>query len=335
MNTLESKDRFVNIDGLRTIACIGIVLMHIMTNINYSLQLVVIPKVIDQFGNFVFLFMIISSFAMCCGYYDKFKNNTIDTEMYYSKRVKKILPFFLFLVVVDVITEHNLSSVIEGFADSTLLFGFIQKEISVIGVAWFLGLIFIFYIMFPYFVYLFSNKKRAWIVTFFAALMNITSIYYFNIERSNMFYSFIYFCIGGLIYLYRDSIIKFCKNYKIIGLISVILSICFYCIIPMDNEYLILLKTGVVAFSILLYAISYKSILLGNRITKFIGNISFEIYLCHMVVFRIIEKLKLTHVVNNNFLSYVIVFSLVFCGSVILSIIFKTIYSLFSRKVIK
>ncbi len=81
------------IDGLRTIACIGIVMMHIRANSTYALSGFLYDNIISSFTNFVFLFMVISAFGMCCGYLDKMLNNQISLESFYIKRYSKILPF--------------------------------------------------------------------------------------------------------------------------------------------------------------------------------------------------------------------------------------------------
>ena len=71
------KKYYGSIDGLRTIACIGIVMMHAASNSNYSLNGFLYESVIPSFTNFVFLFMAVSAFSMCCGYYEKVLNNEI------------------------------------------------------------------------------------------------------------------------------------------------------------------------------------------------------------------------------------------------------------------
>lgn len=126
--------RYDGIDGLRTIACVGIVMMHMATNNFYDISGFVYNKLIGSFTNFVFLFMVISAFGMCCGYLDRVLNNQISLEDFYLKRYRKILPFFALLVLIDVIMEPGLGTVIEGFADITLLFGLFPNDISVIGV---------------------------------------------------------------------------------------------------------------------------------------------------------------------------------------------------------
>lgn len=63
------------IDGLRMIAAIGIVMMHIRADNNYEITGVVYNTIILSFTNFVFLFMAVSAFGMWCGYYDRILKN--------------------------------------------------------------------------------------------------------------------------------------------------------------------------------------------------------------------------------------------------------------------
>lgn len=51
------NEHFGAIDGLRTIACIGIVLMHVAANNAYSISGFIYESMIPSFTNFVFLFM--------------------------------------------------------------------------------------------------------------------------------------------------------------------------------------------------------------------------------------------------------------------------------------
>ena len=314
---MKKKERYNSLNGLRAISCIGILIMHVLANGTYNLAPAV-KTIIDSLTQLVFLFMIISSFSMCCGYYEKIKDNKITLEEYYTKRIKKIMPFFIFLVLIDILYNHNLSSLIEGFANTTMMFGFLPKELSVIGVGWFLGLIFIFYMIFPFFVYLFSNKKRAWLTTIIAFAMNLAAVGYFEIGRTNMFYSFIYFCVGGLIYLYKDQIIQFIKNKRIISLLSIIVLLIMFYIIPI-NKYFINSAFILIFSLITCYAIAVDSKILDNKITSYISDISLEIYLSHMLIFRLIEKIKLTNIFNNDYISYIITCCICLIGTIVLA----------------
>ena len=50
---------------------------------------------------------------------------------------------------------------------------------------------------------------------------------------------------------------------------------------------------------------------LSNRLTRFISEISMEMYLAHMVVFRVVEKLHIENVCHNALLRYVITYFMV------------------------
>ena len=66
---MMDKKHYYGIDWLRTVACIGIVMMHMISKANndYVLSGFVAEKMIPSFTNFVFLFMTISDFGMCVG----------------------------------------------------------------------------------------------------------------------------------------------------------------------------------------------------------------------------------------------------------------------------
>ena len=192
------------------IACIGIMMMHLQANNNYEITGYFYNTVIPSFTNFVFLFMTVSAFGMCCGYYEKVMKQTISLSDFYAKRFKKILPFFGVLVLIDVVLSPSRAALFEAFADLTLLFGFLPNagNISVIGVGWFLGLVFVFYLCFPFFCVLLATKKRAWISFTVSLLYNFVCAEYFEVGRSNILYSACFFLAGGLIYLYRKELAK-------------------------------------------------------------------------------------------------------------------------------
>ena len=79
----------------------------------------------------------------------------------------------------------------------------------------------------------------------------------------------------------------------------------------------------VVMFSLMLiYAIGRggKKGILNNRATSFISSVSLEVYLCHMVVLRILQKLKLTTLFPSNLLNYAVTALLTVCGSVVFAL---------------
>ena len=77
-------DRYEGIDGLKAYAIIGIALMHVLANGEYGIGGFVFERLIPSFTNLVFLFMMVSGFGMCCGYYQRIIDQKISVEDFYQ-----------------------------------------------------------------------------------------------------------------------------------------------------------------------------------------------------------------------------------------------------------
>ncbi|MBQ6464326.1 MAG: acyltransferase [Pseudobutyrivibrio sp.] len=316
---MGEKKRYDALDGVRTLACIGIVLMHVLANTEYNLSGFIYDKMIPSFTNLTFLFMSVSGFGMCCGYYDRMISGNIDIVSFYKKRYKKILPFFALLCFMDLIISPSLNSLYEVFANLTLCFGLIPNaDITVIGVGWFLGTVFAFYMLFPFFCFLLADKKRAWLALIASYIMNYLCRVYFDAGRKSIAYSFIFFMVGGMVYIYKEEIEKI-ASMKWISIILLVLSVGIYYFVPDTTLVMLLIGTCILMMSLF---ISEKGLLI-NPIMKFIGGISFEIYLCHMFIFRIVEKLHLSDVTDNDYINYILLFIAVFAGATVFAYVAK------------
>ncbi len=323
------KRRYEAIDGLKALSCIGIVAMHVEANAFSHLEGFLYDRFIPSLTNLVFLFMVISAFGMCCGYYDKFVNQKIDISSFYKKRYKKILPFFALLCFLDFVMSPSLDSLYEVFANITLCFGLIPNaNISVIGVGWFLGVVFAFYFLFPFFCFLLSDKKRAWIALIAAYLMNFSCLHYFNADRSSIAHCFVYFMAGGLVFLYKDKIMEI-RGIRWIALAVLLASLVSFYLVGLYTIFTILISV-----SALIYAMSVNGKgVLNNPFTKLIGGISFEIYLCHMVMFRVVEKAHMLHVTGNEYANYWIVFIIVLVSAGIFAFVAKKLLDRVSDRI--
>ena len=327
-------DRYEGIDGLKAYAIIGIALMHILTNGEYRMGGFVFERMIPSFTNLVFLFMMVSGFGMCCGYYQKFKDQKIGVVDFYKKRYSKIWPYFALLCVLDFVMLPSKSALYEVFANLTLCQGLLPNmNISVIGVSWTLAVIFVFYLLFPFFCFLLENKKRAWLAFICAVIYNfVCSTYFFDEShiadraavnfsaRTNILYCVVYFIAGGLIFLYRKELADFASKYKAFaGAILLIATVAYFAV---GGNTLTMLFFCVVA---LIYTLGCRTGggVLVNPVAKFLGGISFEIYLCHMVIYRVLEKLHIIHLFGNGLLAYIFTAVAVICGSVVFSVCAK------------
>lgn len=333
----ESKvlNHYPGLDVVRVVAITGIVLMHVMANGNHGLKGFLFEKIIGTAGNFTILFMMVSAFGMCCGYYEKFKNGTIDIEKFYKRRYEKLWPFFALLCVLDVAISPSVNSLYEVFANLTLVQGLLPNpQISVVGVSWTLAVIFVFYLLFPFFCFLLCSKRRAWMGLVIAGTYNVfCQLYFFDenhiltnfIERENILYSAVFFMAGGLIYLYRERLCNL-KSIKAVSLICLICAAVIYYFLSQND-----LAMALFSVTIIIFAITRSGRLGNSKLVKQLSSISFEVYLSHMMVYRILEKLSINHLFGANVASYGLTAALTLAGAIAFSYVAKQVISKFMK----
>ena len=303
---MTKPERYPAIDGVRTYSIFGILIMHVCANSGLRFEGFLYNRLIPAFTDFVFLFMMVSAFGMCCGYFDKISNGEIRIEEFYKKRYQKIWPFFTLLCCLDFAVSPGKDTLYMLFADLTLCFALLPNaQISVIGVGWTLGLIFVFYLLFPFFCFLLGNKRRAWFSFVVAIVFNVLCTEFFFdtnhmpvgfliSSRTNIVYSSVFFLAGGLIFLYRNQLSGLsCNNRVVCYGLTVMAAILYF---ANTNTFTRLLLGSL----LLILALKQDDRILSNKVTGFLSSISFEIYLCHMVVYRVVEKTKIFCWIENT-----------------------------------
>ena len=172
---------------------------------------------------------------------------------------------------------------------------------------------------------LIENGRRAWTVFGLSVAWHFMCLYYFEASRANVLYSACFFLAGGLIYLYREQIERWNK-WAAAGL--VLAAAVVYYVIGRNTAACLVLSAA-----FLIYAVSDQGKLLNNRITKFISGISMEIYLSHMVAFRLAEKLKLTSALGDGWEQYIFSVIIVLCGAAVFSLVLQKSLKKLGKKV--
>ena len=161
--------------------------------------------------------------------------------------------------------------------------------------------------------------------------MNYVGGSYFDIGRTNIIYCLCYLIAGGLIYLYRGELESFSNKYRWSSLGIIVVTVVLYFLIGGNTITMLL-----VSASMLVYALgrNRRGVLL-NPFTKFISSISMEIYLSHMVIFRVIERLSINTIIGNGWVQYAVTVVIVLVGTIIFSTVMKKILDLLGNKVSK
>lgn len=319
--------KYDSLNGMRAYAAIAILAMHVLENSEYTGIASIVSTKVDLLKWLIYLFMIISGFSLCCGYYERILHQSISIVEFYKKRYKKILPFFALLVFMDCMMNLSLNSVIEGIADITLVYALLPNaSISVLGVGWFLGIVFLFYMIFPFYCFWMRSKKNAWLTFAVCVFYNLSEQLYFldsshvvegYQSHTNFLFCSVFFCAGGLIYLYRNEFMVYVKKYRYGYLLVILLmTIASFYAWPQISG-LVEPFVCLIVFSLwIIYAISVESIVLNNKWVTFISGISLEIYLCHMFVYRILEKMHILYILGRGYLAYVSMVFVTLFGSI-------------------
>lgn len=328
------RERYDNLDGLRVISCLCIIGMHINANADYGLGSTG-EQIVALWTHFVALFLMISGFGMFCGYYERFKSGSIDLNSFYTKRYRKILPFFITLIVIDIAMNRNFAHVVEGITEASLVFGLLpNNQPEVIGVSWTLGVIFLFYMLFPFVVYLCWNKRRIWLTFAASVVLSLfCSLYYFTDKfvidgfapRHSFLYCAPWFLAGGIVYIYRDRIQSLIKRIRWAWLALCLCLSVVWCITPHDDNWITMMKNLALFALWLMYAISAKSRVLSNKVVSYLSSISLELYLAQMLVFRVVEKTHCLYLAGHGWVSYLIVWATVVALLIVFIRVWKNI----------
>lgn len=304
--------------------------MHVLSNISVKpSENYLTSTLIPFFTDFTLLFMIVSGFSMCCGYYQRIKDGSVAPNTFYKKRYLRILPFFAILSLLDFALEPKLETLYQVYANLTLCFSLLPAHnITVIGVGWFLGIVFLFYLLFPFFVFMLDNRRRAWLS--FALTLTFVLIA-FNAEfvtgtvgRSNFVFCAPFFLSGGLVFMYRTGIEQTVRSHSIMCSLMVLLAtVCYFVGKGVYSESINYIAELCMFSLWLVCAIGISSRVLSNKVLKYLSGISMEIYLAHMVIFRVVEKLHIEKYIEQTDMLYVATSLLTICGVVSFAHILK------------
>lgn len=229
-------------------------------------------------GLAVAIFLFVSGYGLATQFY---KRNNYLKGFIIGKVVKLYFVFLVSNIVVTVInnifleTNYNVMDIIK----SSLIMNFSDgREL------WFVAIILFFYVAF-YFSFKFLKDKKAVIAICIAPILYIVLCQVLG--RGLWWYNTAFcFPIGILTAYYKSGIVHFLKmkfNYLLpLSLIGTVGSL--YLSLKVSN----LLQFATPLIFILVVLLILMKVDLNSKVMNFINNISFEIYLLHLVILKVI-----------------------------------------------
>lgn len=308
---MENNNRIEHLDSLRGLASIIVVFSHFFLayGIDINFKAVTYSPLHFFYDGFaaVTFFFVLSGFVLTLSLY---KSKIFNLNSFYLKRVFRIMPSYLFVLVISVLfyrdfiiiqTKPESTNWINAFWAKPLDVNNFVKQMffilptdtaNLVFQNWTLNIEIIFSFILP-FLYLILKKTNIYVFICF----NLILLILFDVPIF-----IIHFSLGIILALNKDLIVSqfifYEKKYRILIFIITILLCTYRFTIPMyyyyifrkfnflNNENLIWVLTGLGSFLILLYSLSFKqfSSFLSKSFFKLLGRLSYSIYLVHVIV---------------------------------------------------
>lgn len=299
-----------DIDGLRAIAVLSVVIYHVFPNFLK--------------GGFigVDIFFVISGFLISTIIFENLNNNSFSFATFYSRRIRRIFPALITVLITTAIFGyyvlfsdefHQLGRHIIGGATFSSNFTLLKEsgyfdtssELKPLLHLWSLGIEEQFYIIFPilcYLIYKFKTKfaltknSICYLIIFLLAVSFIFNVISINEDTTKTFYyphtrfwELLFGSFLALLLLNKNSFFdnneKFNSILSFVGIITLIIGFVYIdatlkfpgyiALIPVIGSFLVIASGN---------NATINKFLLSNKILVWFGKISFPLYLWHWVL---------------------------------------------------
>jgi peptidoglycan/LPS O-acetylase OafA/YrhL len=297
-----TKTYRTDIDGLRAIAVISVILFHLGYLTNGYLG--------------VDIFFVISGYLITGLIYNEVKDKQFSVKRFYERRIRRIIPLVLFTTLVAFILGliYMLPDDLENLSQSVFASNFsannilmkitsadywaVRNDYNPLMHTWSLGVEEQFYLLYPVIFFFLKKDKIKYILPLliFLTVLSLLSFIISDNVSSKFYYlqyRFFELSIGGIcaIYFSGSNKLKNSKNtlYILLSLLSALSVLLIFNFIGSNDIKVIIttiLTAGILVFGGLHFEENplYKS-LLANNLFKGIGKISFSLYMWHQIVF--------------------------------------------------
>ena len=282
------EDRILNkysTNFTRGVAILFIMFHHLVQQINITDSILNYLNLIGYLCVGVFLFL--SGY----GNYLSYKNNDGNAETWILKRILRIYIEFWIIWIIDLVAVYFING------DSYGITNILSQGLSMTfpyWINWYLKIQVLAYILFYITFKLFKNRNSEILIVstiMFCGLMILLKYdsYWWN--------TIICFGVGSLFTKYKNLIVSgLQKINKWIALITSILVFIIFFIIGCKISYFTVISSVVfcITITVILYYYQFRS-----KIINFIGGISLEIYLWHLVLLKLLFRNK-EAIINTN-----------------------------------
>lgn len=295
-------NRLHSLDYLRGIAAFLIMIYHYYS---WTIAHLKADSFLGRMGLYgVSIFYILSGLTLFVVYSKKWRSGTYSIKSFFVKRVFRIFPLLWLSTIISILLLREPPDIYKLLLNLTGLFGFVDWDNYFATGVWSIGNELTFYCLFPFMLYFSFKKKMAFyliIILTFICYIYFAFFLYSNTDLSwnlyvNPLNQVFLFSLGILIARNLTTI-----SINSLGSIALIfLGILFFIFYP-SSELRVNIVSGVNRLIFTFFAIiicvgffKLKIILpdIFHRPLRFLGEISYSLYLLHPICFSFVGALS-------------------------------------------
>jgi exopolysaccharide production protein ExoZ len=296
--------RLHNLDYLRGLAAIGIMLYHYMSWVFGKYESETFMGRLGIYG--VSIFYVLSGLTLYYVYFKKMHPTVSDIKDFYIKRFFRIYPLLWAVIIATIVLSMKIPAVSKVFLNLTGLFGFVRWDAYIGTGVWSIGNELVFYAFFPFFIY-FSKHRPPIFWIFSGAILalylyfafyrltpdqTLTAQWHDYVNPLNQVFLF----LGGYLigYLFSNTTVP-----NLVCTLLIVVGVALFVFYPIEGDR-ILLVTGYnrLIFTLACFIICFGFFKLHVEVPAFLdkplsifGESSYSIYLLHPLVYNVCGKI--------------------------------------------
>ncbi len=317
-------NRLQNLDALRFFLASIVILFHLPQLCrNQGLPFYDDLPIFNKGTEAVYMFFVLSGFLIIRLIYKEKQKNSFSIRKFYIRRILRIFPLYylivifgflfynIFLPALKIPFENNYD-IVEGVLLTTFfmpnIFAFMYAPGGILEVLWSIGIEEQFYLLIAPFLY-FINKTKILLV-----LTVLTLIYFiiFNLDDFEVLrrFEFVYFLLffGGIVSILEEKkLLNILKKYYLIPILIFLTTFLYFFTnwFKFEKGWINILFTTIL-FGLFIHTISYNNngFVIKNKLINYFGNISYGIYMYHVVALNgvvfLFQKFKKFEIFNDS-----------------------------------
>ncbi len=341
-----------SVQGLRALFAIGVILSHCYFLENYASSAQIFSRVLSKTA-------VVSFFFMISGFYTINLKQDIKFAKYLKQKIRRIYPLHLLILLVMfllTILQHefdfySLKNIVTLVMNACLLqtWSFdLSVATSFNTVSWFLSSLLFCYVVSYWLLKWMNGSDKKWFYIYLLSVLLLCFKVFMAIDHPTddvgYYYCYLFPLAGLTDFMFGMIIGHTIKkvNWRRDGVWTVLQAVAlgfmvvtvlskFYVFRNYSRAFLTIPATALIVFSFSKETKFSKSVL-GNRLMVFIGDISFEIYLIHVLCMSLINKTGLTALISSSISPFAaLILNIIIC--ILVACIYKKLMGLISKEI--